>query len=166
MGVKGAQNNPNGESRQQEFLDICKIKNIRLDESLKFSNIEKNSNSRIHIACNKCNTIFERTFANIIDLRYPTNCHECNPPRVFGNIGNSVHFDGIEFDSNFEVDVYKILLKYLPKKDIKVHVPYSSIVDFVLMDSIVLEVSSFVLYNHEKYADRLNKKKSTRRKHR
>lgn len=167
-GCKRCSKQSKWESREQEFLDICKIKNIRLDSTLKFSNIEKNNNSRISIVCNKCDTIFERTFANIIGLRYPTNCPKCHPPKVFGNMGNSVYFDEIEFDSNFEVDAYKILLKYLRKSDIKVHVPYTSIVDninytyiadFVLKDSIVLEVSSFILYNHEKYADRLNKKK-------
>lgn len=166
LGCKRCSHQSKWDTREEEFIEVCKNKNIRLFECT-FSEIDKLKSSKIKLLCNKCNNIFERTFINIIDSRYATNCPVCHPPKIYGKMGVKAYFNSIEFSSEFEADVYKTILNYIDEKDILVHVPYTKFVkdcsyisDFVLYDDIVLEVSSFNLANHLEYANKIEKKRS------
>lgn len=167
-GCKWCTGQSKWDTRESEFLETCTTKNIRLVEN-SFLKIGKNKSSKVKIICNTCNNIFERTFANIVNVRYPTNCPVCHPPKVYGKMGTEVYYNSIEFNSEFEVDTYKILLEYLSEDEIDIHIPYTEFIadnnckyisDFLLLKNIVLEVSSFKLHKHPEYAERIYEKES------
>jgi hypothetical protein len=151
--------------RETEFLAICASKDITPVYS-EYRDILKSK--EIPLRCNICDTQFTRGFNNIIyHDKYPTNCPSCKPDRVYGKEGVPTIFNGIEFDSMFELNSYKILLEELKDSTrIVRQIKYSDLgvplctftADFVIDNLIVLEVSSFSRKTHPAYYSRILEK--------
>jgi len=122
-----------------------------------------NASNRKHITlkCAKCTNIYTREYYSAI--RHNNICCTCMAPKM-GNFGIRSIYNNIEFDSIFELEAYKILKEVITN----IHVSYrdlgvpncSYICDFILLNKLVVEVSSFNLNNHINYANKLDEKRA------
>lgn len=164
-GCKKCVGSANWKYREKEFIGICKSKNIvpiYEDFILLLSN---GLSTLVNLKCSKCYTHFSRTFSTIIKPKDSANCPTCKPNAMYGSMGTSTFFNGIEFDSTIEMLAYQVLVeKYT---NVQVHVNYSAlgvkdsklVADF-LVNNTVIEVSSFNLKEHTSYKERIDLKRS------
>lgn len=148
--------------RIEEYIDIALSKGVYIDSE----DIESTIHSKeVPLECMSCGSKFVRGFNAIVYDKYPLNCPHCCPDPIFGKMGLKTLYNNIEFDSNFELESYKLLHPVLP--NLEVHVPYSTfsnvpdckfIADFK-SDLLILEVSTFNFNNHPSYAAKIASKK-------
>jgi DNA-directed RNA polymerase subunit RPC12/RpoP len=151
------------EHREDEFINKCIDKNV-MPTYTTYEGVPRSK--ALEVKCITCSTAFTRAFSSLIADKYPIDCPMCSPPRVFGSLGKSNIYNGIEFDSQIECEVYKLLESSSKVTSIEVHVPYSKLsnthslfnADFVINNCIVLEVSTFNRKHHPVYYARLDAK--------
>lgn len=145
-------------TRVSEYVSIAESKGAFIVSE----DIESTINSpKVELECITCSTTFTRHFNTIVQGKYPLDCPVCSPLRLYGSMGKVAYYNGVEFDSNFEMEVYKLLSKHCR---VDIHVPYSRltkdssikyIADFLVNEYIVVEVSTFNLKYHQEYAKRI-----------
>lgn len=140
-GCKKCANNLDLSKRKEDLDKIADTKNVTI---IKYP---KNNDDLISLKCEICGYEFERVTRK---FQFDETVGKC--PKHFSK-STKVVYEGIEFDSKFELECYKILQKFNPK----IHVKYSDILqtdknyeaDFVISNDII-EVSNFKI-NYKNY---------------
>lgn len=113
------------------------------------------------ITCNNCGCESHRTVAHLKYRNSTIYCEKCNPPPVYGKMGIRSEYVGINFDSDLELQTYKLLEPL--QVSIRHHVQYTELgatdslfeCDFLVMNKYVLEVSSFDRKHHQSYHEKI-----------
>lgn len=151
---------PNCEANSAALIKTNKLRDRLSELNLSTDSTEYSIKSRITVTCNNCYLSYK---ALVVKLLHPGSENEYKCPNCSENTVKI--YEGIKFDSYFEIEIYKELNKKFT--EIAIKVKYSDlakcekrwIADF-LINNTIIEVTNFKRNNpkNNKYFDNLTKK--------